>query len=189
MQLCALSQREYTISMADIGAVFRQRLHDRRKAMGLSQSDLAGVLGVAQSYISQIESGRSGPPTVDRAFDLARACETSVDYLIGLTENPAPNADMLPEHALEVLETMRQLDNAQNYELLVIVRALLRERETIQRAQLLDFIEAAADHLGAGEELDRLEELLTSLELGRPRLGRRGRLLPDDAEQPSHHQR
>ena len=187
MQLCAHEHRKYTISMADTGAIFRQRLHDRRKALGLSQSDLAGALGVAQSYISQIESGRSGPPTIDRAFDLARACETSVDYLIGLTENPAPNVDTLPEHALEVLESMRQLGSAQNYELLIIVRALLSERESIQRAQMLDLIEAAADHFGAGEELDRLEELLTSLELGGTGRGR-GRLLPNDAQQPTHQQ-
>lgn len=167
--------------MADTGAIFRGRLRDRRKAVGLSQGELANILGVAQSYVSQIESGRSGPPTIDRAFDMARACETSVDYLIGLTDDPLPNAGaLLPEHALEVMESMRRLSSAQNYELLIIVRALLRERESIQRAVMLDFIEAAADHLGAGEELDKIQEMIKSLDLGQS--GRRRIISADDAQ-------
>lgn len=174
--------------MADTGAIFRERLRDRRKAVGLSQEELATILGVAQSYVSQIESGRSGPPTIDRAFDIARACETSVDYLIGLTDDPLPNAGaLLPEHALEVLESMRQLSSAQNYELLVIVRALLSERETIQRTVMLDFIEAAADHFGAGEELDRIQQVLMSLESGRPVRRKGGRLVAaaDNPQKPT----
>jgi transcriptional regulator with XRE-family HTH domain len=97
--------------MTDTGAQFRRRLRERRKAANLSQQELAGKLGVAQSYVSQLESGRSGPPTIDRAYDLARACETSVDYLIGLTDNPGPlgRGEEYPAHLDALLNEVRRL--------------------------------------------------------------------------------
>lgn len=97
--------------MADTGGTFRRRLRERRKAARLNQEELATRIGVAQSYISQWESGRSGPPTIDRAYDLARACETSIDYLVGLTDNPSPpdRGEEHPTHLDTLLSHVRRL--------------------------------------------------------------------------------
>ncbi|QUS41498.1 transcriptional regulator [Tardiphaga alba] len=45
-------------TVSDFGAVIR----DRRKAKGLTQTDLAKQIGVRQSWVSDIESGRHDNP-------------------------------------------------------------------------------------------------------------------------------
>lgn len=41
---------------ADVGAIIR----DRRKALGLDQSDLAGRIGVSRLWVNQVEKGKPG---------------------------------------------------------------------------------------------------------------------------------
>jgi len=66
--------------MIDIG----KRLRALRKRKGLSQDDLAGMLGIARPAVSEIERG-SRRVTAEELVALARIFETSVDYMLGLT--------------------------------------------------------------------------------------------------------
>ena len=66
--------------MIDIG----KRLRALRKRNGLSQDELAGMLGVARPAVSEIERG-SRRVTAEELVALARIFETSVDYMLGLT--------------------------------------------------------------------------------------------------------
>src|SRR5215471_8577308 len=61
----------------------RQRLAQRRKAVGLSQEALAGVLEVERSTVVRWESGETQPLPWIRPR-LARALHVSVDQLDGL---------------------------------------------------------------------------------------------------------
>jgi transcriptional regulator with XRE-family HTH domain len=71
-------------------ALLGDRLRRRRKARELSQAELATLLGLPQSWISELETGKR--PHLD-ANTLARFCtalDVSADYLLGMTEDPTP---------------------------------------------------------------------------------------------------
>lgn len=62
-------------------AIIPERVTELRKARGLSQADLAKLVGSSQQSIDQIERGRTRRST--RLHELARALGTSPDYLLG----------------------------------------------------------------------------------------------------------
>lgn len=55
-------------------------IHDRRKALGFSQQELAKRCGVSRQTINAIENNKYDP-TLALAFALARELETTVDGL------------------------------------------------------------------------------------------------------------
>ena len=62
-----------------------QRIRDLREDSDLTQTQMAGVLGCSQQTYSAYELGqRMIPPEILTA--LARYYNTSVDYLLGLTD-------------------------------------------------------------------------------------------------------
>jgi transcriptional regulator with XRE-family HTH domain len=66
------------------------RLRDRRKALGINQAALAVLIGVNQGQISRYESGETIPSS-DILAALARALQTSADWLLGLEEERKPD--------------------------------------------------------------------------------------------------
>ena len=77
-----------------------KRLLESRKRAGLSQHRFAIELGERydQSMISHIESGRSGLVR-DGLVKAAQVLDVSVDYLLGLTDDPVPVDDRVREEA------------------------------------------------------------------------------------------
>ena len=71
------------------------RLAEARKRAGLLQVDLAVALGdrYDQSMISHVEAGRSSL-LLDGAIKAARELGISLDYLVGLTDDPTPAAEL-----------------------------------------------------------------------------------------------
>lgn len=67
-----------------------QRVREGRKAHELSQLELAGLLGAAQGWLSEVESGDHASMEVDTVRRLAETLGVSTDYLLGLTDNPTP---------------------------------------------------------------------------------------------------
>lgn len=69
--------------------LFGQRIFEQRKKNKKTQQDLADLLGVGKSHISEIEHGHR----TTSAEKIALICEyfkVSSDYLLGLTDNPKP---------------------------------------------------------------------------------------------------
>ena len=60
-------------------------IHDRRKALGLSQEELAKRCGVSRQTVNAIENNKYDP-TLTLAFHLARELETTVDQLFSPAE-------------------------------------------------------------------------------------------------------
>ncbi len=56
------------------------RIKERRAELKMTQAQLAELVGVGQSTISEIESGRH-QPTIELALLIARALQTSVDNI------------------------------------------------------------------------------------------------------------
>ena len=87
-----------------------KRLAKARKRAGLRQVDLAVALGKRydQTMISHVESGNSAL-LLDGAVKAARELGVSLDYLVGLTDDPTPSAELSIE---EITPEIRQLPGA-----------------------------------------------------------------------------
>lgn len=77
-------------------SLFPARLKSRRKERALSQSNLATLISVDQSYISLMERKRR-EPSLEVLSRLAEVLQVSADYLIGVK-------------SIELLDTRRQME-------------------------------------------------------------------------------
>ncbi|SDI01317.1 helix-turn-helix domain-containing protein [Desulfosporosinus hippei] len=66
-----------------------QRLRDLREDSDLTQQELAILLKVSQATYSRYESGALNIPSTS-LIQLAKFYKTSIDYLLGLTNNKRP---------------------------------------------------------------------------------------------------
>lgn len=64
-----------------------KRLRDMREDRDLNQTQVAKVLGMSQTGYSKYETGENDIPT-SILIRLARFYNTSIDYLLGETDNP-----------------------------------------------------------------------------------------------------
>ena len=64
-----------------------ERLQELRKDFGLSQEDLAKILGVSHYTVSSYECNRSDPDDKSKII-LAKLFDVSVDYMLGLIDEP-----------------------------------------------------------------------------------------------------
>ena len=79
---------KYTCFRGDI--MFYQRLRDLREDHDLVQKEIADILGIDQRVYSNYETGKRELPT-HHLIKLAEYYNTSTDYILGLTNNPAAN--------------------------------------------------------------------------------------------------
>jgi len=68
------------------------RIAIRRAALKLTQNDLAELSGLSQPQISRYEAGIN-EPTGQALVVLAKALQTSIDWLLGTTDDPAVGLD------------------------------------------------------------------------------------------------
>ncbi len=66
-----------------------RRLRDTREDHDLTQADVSRSLGIDQRVYSTYETGKRQMP-VRHLMALAKLYHTSVDYLLGLTNDPHP---------------------------------------------------------------------------------------------------
>lgn len=64
-----------------------RRIRDLREDRDLNQTTVAKMLGMSQTGYSKYETGENDIPTTI-LIKLAQFYDTSVDYLLGLTDNP-----------------------------------------------------------------------------------------------------
>ena len=69
----------------------RLRIRDLREDADLTQRQVADELMCDQSLYSKYERGER-PLPLEMAVKLARLYNTSLDYLVGLTDDPAPRS-------------------------------------------------------------------------------------------------
>ena len=73
-----------------------QRVHRLRTMHSISQTELAKMVGTTPSQVSVIESNKSRP-SLKTAIALARALDTSLDYLTGEIDNATPYTELLSD--------------------------------------------------------------------------------------------
>lgn len=69
--------------------MYFQRLKDLREDKDLYQKDIAELLGISQTVYSRYERGYQTIP-VAYLMQLAEFYHTSIDYILGFTNNPIP---------------------------------------------------------------------------------------------------
>lgn len=87
------------------------RLKQLRESKNMTQVRLSIELGVSQETISGYEIGKATPPA-DMLIKLADVLDTSVDYILGRTDNRyfnKLNKSDLSEQELDVLLNFRKL--------------------------------------------------------------------------------
>ncbi len=65
------------------------RIRDMREDRDLTQAKIAEFLKIHQTTYSDYEIGNLNVP-VDVLIKLAKFYDTSIDYLVGITDNPKP---------------------------------------------------------------------------------------------------
>ena len=118
-----------------LGMTLQQRLRARREARGLRNSQVARTLGISTAHVSDMESGKS-KPSLELLARLAELYATSTDYLLGLTDDPAPvgRGEEPPPFAEGFWSFVRRL-SAMNAERLLAMGQALYQHEQ-ERARL-----------------------------------------------------
>src|SRR5262245_55382995 len=80
-----------------------KRVERLRKDRGWRQADLADVAKVRQNYISAIEND-TATPSAETMTAIAKALDTTLDFLMILTNNPALPGDGEPTFLTEEAE-------------------------------------------------------------------------------------
>ena len=76
------------------------RLRMLRKARGLTQRQFADAAGLAYGTYTKYEGGTSSPG-VEQLKKIALFFGVSIDYLVGLTDEPGPTPPPLPDWTQE----------------------------------------------------------------------------------------
>ena len=84
-----ISIGQYVLSYSENGDVMRMRIRDLREDHDLTQKQIAEYLLCDQSLYSKYER-EERPLPLELAVKLAAYYHTSIDYLVGLTDNPTP---------------------------------------------------------------------------------------------------
>jgi transcriptional regulator with XRE-family HTH domain len=66
-----------------------QRLKDLREDHDKFQKDIAKLLDISQQYYSEYENGKR-PIPVEYLIKLAKYYQTSIDYIVGITDDIKP---------------------------------------------------------------------------------------------------
>ena len=102
-----------------------QRIEDRRRALGVSQSELARRVGMPQSsYNSLVNSDVRSTKYLHR---LARELQTTPDYLMADTDDPgegAPDGTILSADQRELLDLYNAMDDASRRSLMHVARSM-----------------------------------------------------------------
>ena len=100
-----------------------ERLLDLRKDAGLTQDELAGVLNINKHSISSNERDKSEPPDIIK-IAMAEFFGVSVDYLVGVTDNPSPYKEPRNYIRLPAKFTEAEIDEILNYVEFVLYKRL-----------------------------------------------------------------
>lgn len=111
---------------------FNVRLKQLRQKHKLTQSELADILGLKPTAISNYESKRN-EPSFDKLIALSRYFDVSCDYLLGITDAYLPvGGEVLDKDIVEYFNLYQQLDDESAAEAKNYVNYLLYKQEQKQ---------------------------------------------------------
>ena len=108
---------------------FNVRLKQLRQKHKLTQSELADILGLKPTAISNYESKRN-EPSFDKLIALSKCFDVSCDYLLGVSDAYLPiGGEVLDKDIVDFFNMYQQLDAANANELKKYAGYLLYRQE------------------------------------------------------------
>jgi len=110
---------------------FNVRLKQLRQKNKLTQSELADILGLKPTAISNYESQRN-EPSFDKLLALSKYFDVSCDYLLGVTDAYLPiGGEVLDRDIVEFFDLYQQLTPENIVEIKSYVKYLLYKQENL----------------------------------------------------------
>ena len=108
---------------------FNLRLKQLRQRHKLTQSELADILGLKPTAISNYESKRN-EPSFDKLIALSKYFDVSCDYLLGISDAYLPvGGEVLDKDIVDFFNLYQQLDQESANELKSYVEYLIYKQE------------------------------------------------------------
>lgn len=112
---------------------FNNRLRQLRIKHNLNQSQLADILGLKPSAISNYESSRN-EPSFDKLIALSKHFDVSCDYLLGVTDAYLPvGGEVLDKDIVDFFELYKKLTPESIKEIQDFISFLLYKQENPTR--------------------------------------------------------
>lgn len=90
--------------------VFGNRLKELRQQKGLTQADLANLLNLGPTAISNYEANRN-EPTFEKLLQLAEYFEVSCDYLLGKSDKYLPvEGEIIDRDIIEIFNLYQEMN-------------------------------------------------------------------------------
>lgn len=108
---------------------FHVRLKQLRQKHKLTQGELASILGLKPTAISNYESKRN-EPSFDKLIALSKYFDVSCDYLLGITDAYLPTGgEVLDKDIVEFFNLYQQLNDESSKELRDYAKYVLFRQE------------------------------------------------------------
>ncbi len=108
---------------------FNVRLKQLRQKHKLTQGELASILGLKPTAISNYESKRN-EPSFDKLIALSKYFDVSCDYLLGISDSYLPiGGEVLDKDIVEFFNLYQQLNDANTKELRDYAKYILYRQE------------------------------------------------------------
>ncbi|MCR5793148.1 MAG: helix-turn-helix domain-containing protein [Lachnospiraceae bacterium] len=108
---------------------FNERLKQLRQKNKLTQGELAAILGLKPTAISNYESKRN-EPSFERLIALSKHFDVSCDYLLGVSDTYLPiGGEVLDKDIVEFFNIYQQLKPENTHDLKGYARYLLYRQE------------------------------------------------------------
>lgn len=110
---------------------FNVRLKHLRQKNKLTQGELAEILGLKSTAISNYESERN-EPSFDKLIALSKYFDVSCDYLLGMTDSYLPvGGEVLDKEIVEFFDLYKQLSDQHVREIKEYAKYLLYKQSNL----------------------------------------------------------
>ncbi len=110
---------------------FNVRLKQIRQKHNMTQSELAEILDLKPTAISNYESERN-EPSFDKLIALSKYFDVSCDYLLGITDSYLPiGGEVLDKDIVEFFDLYQQLTPENTVEIRNYIKYLLFKQENL----------------------------------------------------------
>ena len=86
---------------AELRALIGRRVRARRRALGMTQEQLAKALGLSAEFVARIDRGYC-LPSVSTLSKLAIVLQVTTDHLIGIDEEEPPMQPVCPDASRQI---------------------------------------------------------------------------------------
>lgn len=107
---------------------FSERLKQLRQKNKLTQGELAAILGLRATAISNYESERN-EPSFDKLIALSKFFDVTCDYLLGITDSYLPvGGEVLDKDIVEFFDLYKQLSAKNAHEIKEYAKYLIYQQ-------------------------------------------------------------